>query len=61
MAPFAVLYLFICVYVAFKGPFLGLVSICFCAHVFEQGAESSQCDRTYIRVLISSDTQIREL
>lgn len=37
------------------------VGICFCAHTYEQGAGSSQCDRTYIRVLISNDMQIREL
>lgn len=61
MAPFAVLYLFICVYVAFEGSFGWLVSICFCARAYEQGAGSSQCDRTYIRVLISNDMQIREL
>lgn len=61
MAPFAALYLFICVYVAFKGSFLGVVDICFCACAYKQGAGSSQCDRTYIRVLISNDMQIREL
>lgn len=61
MAPFALLYLFTCVYVAFKGSFLGLVGIRFCAHTYEQGAGSSQCDWTYIRVLISNCMQIREL
>lgn len=62
MAPFAVLYLFICVYVALKAIFGGWgVGICFCAHAYEQRARSSQCDRTYIRVLISNDMQIREL
>jgi len=54
MAPFAVLYLFICVYVAFKGYFGACGYLFPCTH-------SAQCDQTYIRVLISNYMQIREL